>query len=299
MTPQITPVIEYAWERQGVWSRAADQLKAGPHLQWRLRMILTVAAAAMALAGTQLRPVNVVASYALGAVAAAVLAGVGVIRGQQDAEQTRRWTQARSVAETIKSEVYIFLARSGDGQPAKRETELETEVQRLERDARDLLPYTQGVQASTRPLPEVRDLETYLEVRIRVSQLENFYEPKAGKLRRQLRWAKTAEITLTLLAAAFAAFAAVSPNVGAWAAVVTTAVGAVTAYAAAERYEFLWIEYSRTASELRRLYSRRTAADGRRLSGLELVTECEQVISAQNQAWMAKWTEKKKDSGQE
>jgi hypothetical protein len=146
-------------------------------------------------------------------------------------------------------------------------------------------------------LPEVSDVETYLEVRIRVSQLENFYEPKAGKLRRQLRWAKTAEITLTLLAAAFAAFAAVSPNVGAWAAVVTTAVGAVTAYAAAERYEFLWIEYSRTASELRRLYSRRTAADGRRLSGLELVTECEDVISVQNQAWMAKWTEKKKDAG--
>jgi hypothetical protein len=106
-------------------------------------------------------------------------------------------------------------------------------------------------------------------------------------------------VTLTLMAAALAAFAAVSPNVGAWAAVVTTAVGAVTAYAASERYEFLWIEYSRTAGELRRLYDRHTAADGRRLSGLELVTECEDVISVQNQAWMAKWTEKKKDAGKD
>jgi hypothetical protein len=34
---------------------------------------------------------------------------------------------------------------------------------------------------------------------------------------------------------------------------------------------------------------RRTAADGRPLSDPELVAECEQVISVQNQAWMAKW----------
>jgi SMODS and SLOG-associating 2TM effector domain 1 len=101
------------------------------------------------------------------------------------------------------------------------------------------------------------------------------------------------------MAAAFAAFAAVSPNVGAWAAVVTTAVGAATAYAATERYEFLWIEYSRTAAELRRLYSRHTSAGGRRLTGLELVTECEQVISVQNQGWMAKWAEKKQEPGKE
>jgi hypothetical protein len=72
---------------------------------------------------------------------------------------------------------------------------------------------------------------------------------------------------------------------------VTTAAGTVAAYIAAERYEFLWIEYSRTASELRRLLDRGTAADRRVSSGPELVSECEQVISAQNQAWMAKWGE--------
>ena len=89
------------------------------------------------------------------------------------------------------------------------------------------------------------------------------------------------------IAAGLAAVAALSPSVGAWAAVVTTAGGAVTAYIAAQRYEFLWIEYSRTASELRRLLERRTAADGTPLSGPELVAKCEDVISVQNQAWMA------------
>jgi hypothetical protein len=108
-------------------------------------------------------------------------------------------------------------------------------------------------------------------------------------MRRRLRQMKAAEITLALIAAGLAATAAVTPGVAAWAAVVTTAGGAVAAFIAAQRYEFLWIEYSRTASELRRLLERGTAADGRALSGPELVAECEQVISVQNQAWMAKW----------
>lgn len=60
---------------------------------------------------------------------------------------------------------------------------------------------------------------------------------------------------------------------------------------ASERYEFLWIEYSRTASELRSLLERWTAADGRPISDSELVGEREQVISVRNQAWMAKWGE--------
>lgn len=96
---------------------------------------------------------------------------------------------------------------------------------------------------------------------------------------------------MALVAAALAAVGAISPSVGAWAAVVTTAGGAVAAHIATERYEFLWIEYSRTASELRRLLDRRTAADGRPLSDSELIIECEQVISVQNQGWMAKWGE--------
>jgi len=69
---------------------------------------------------------------------------------------------------------------------------------------------------------------------------------------------------------------------------VTTGGGAIAAYVSSQRYEFLWIEYSRTASELRRLLDRRTAADGRPLSDPELVRGCEQVVSVQNQAWMAK-----------
>ena len=69
-----------------------------------------------------------------------------------------------------------------------------------------------------------------LAVRVRQSQLDGYYEPKARLLRQRLRALKAAEVTLALIAAGLAALAAVSPGVAAWAAVVTTAAGAVAAY---------------------------------------------------------------------
>ena len=287
----MIPAVDWAWRRQSVWSQTADKLKATPQRSWRLRLGLTAAAAALALGGSQLKAASLPASVVLTVAAALALAAVGLLRGRQNVEQARRWTRARSVSEAIKTEVFMFLTRSGAYGEGDKDQRLEAEVQRLEHQAGDLQRYTEGVHPKTRPLPAVHDVDSYLDVRVRESQLEGYYEPRALLLRRQLRGAKTIEVALALVAAALAATAAISPNVGAWAAVVTTAGGAVAAYIAAERYEFLWIEYSRTASELRRLLDRRTSADGRPLSGSELVGTCEQVISVQNQGWMAKWGE--------
>jgi hypothetical protein len=230
-------------------------------------------------------------------VAAVVMAGVGILAKRQNVEYVRRWTRARSVSEAIKTEVFLFLTASGDYSGSDREQRLEVEVQRLQNEASDLLPFTEAVQPKDRPLPAVNDVVSYTEIRVRQSQLTKYYEPKARELRQRLRTSKAIEVTLALVAAALGASAAISPNLGAWAAVVTTASGAVAAHIAAERYEYLWVEYSRTASELRRLVDRRTAADGRPLSDVELVAACEQVISVQNQAWMAKWGDESPGAG--
>jgi len=291
VTVAAISAVEWAWQRQSVWSQTADRLKAAPQRAWRLGLGLTVAAAALALAGAQVKPLSQPASVALAVTAAVMMAGVGLLRGRQSVEQVRRWTRARSVSEAIKTEVFFFLTEAGAYGAADREEHLDAEVQRLEQEAGDLQRYTQGVQPKARPVPPVHDLDSYLAIRVHQSQLESYYEPNARMLKQRLRAAKAVEVTLALVAAGLAATASVSPDVGAWAAVATTAAGAVAAHVAAGRYEFLWIEYTRTASELRRLAGRRTSADGHLLSGRELISECEQVISVQNQAWMAKWGE--------
>lgn len=296
--PLVVPAVEWAWQRQSVWSQTADSLKAGPSRLRAVRLGLTVAAAALALAASQVKSASLAASVVLAVAAALALAGAGLLRSRASAEQARRWTRARAVSEALKTEVFLFLCQAGRYEGADREHQLETEVRRLEHDAGDLQRYAERFVPRERALPEVHDVDSYLEIRVRRSQLEGYYEPNARSLRQRLGMMKTTEIVLALVAAALAALASVSASVGAWAAVVTTASGAVAAYIAAERYEFLWIEYSRTASELRRLLQRRTGADGRPLSGSELAVACEDVISVQNQAWIAKWgAEEGGDSG--
>jgi SMODS and SLOG-associating 2TM effector domain 1 len=64
-------------------------------------------------------------------------------------------------------------------------------------------------------------------VRVRQSQLEGYYQPRARILRQRLRTLKAVEVALALIAAALAALTVILPGVAAWAAVVTTAAGAV------------------------------------------------------------------------
>jgi hypothetical protein len=196
-----TYAVDWAWQRQSVWSQTANVLKAASGRARWLRLGLTVAAAALALAGSQLKRVSVPAAVALGAAAAVLLAAAGLLRGRQSAEQVRRWTRARSVSEAIKSEVFLFLTGCGRYGGVDRDRRLDAEVQRLEQEAGDLARYTQGVQPRTRSLPAVHDVDSYLAVRVRQSQLEGYYRPRAQMVRQRLRAWKVVEVTLALIAA--------------------------------------------------------------------------------------------------
>jgi hypothetical protein len=96
------PAAEWAWQRQSIWSQTANGLKARPQRLWGLRLGLIVAAAALALAGSQLKAVSRPVSVVLAVAAAAAMGAVGLMRSRQDVEQVRRWTRARSVSEAIK-----------------------------------------------------------------------------------------------------------------------------------------------------------------------------------------------------
>jgi hypothetical protein len=294
----VISAAQWAWQRQSVWSQTANNLKAGPSRARTAQLILTVVAAVLALAGSQAKGASFPASLALSVLAAVALAAVGVLSAQTSKEQVQRWTRARSVSEAIKTEVYTYLARAGRYQEDDRDTVLDREIKRLEDEAGDLNRYTNRFHPVARTLPPVHDVDSYLQLRVREMQLRDYYEKNSRILENRIRWLKSAQVALALVAAALAALASVSPSVGAWAAVATTAGVAAAAYFAAERYEFLWIEYSRTASELRRLLSHPVGADGLPLAGSALVAECEQVIYVQKQARMATWGEEDSSPGQ-
>jgi hypothetical protein len=77
--------------------------------------------------------------------------------------------RARSVSEALKAEVFFFLTHCGNYAGADRDERLEAEVQRLEREAHDLVRYFADVRPRTGPLPPVQDAESYLKVRVQES----------------------------------------------------------------------------------------------------------------------------------
>ena len=64
------------------------------------------------------------------------------------------------MSEALRSEVFVYLARSGRYGGTDRELRLEAEVQRLEHEAGDLERYTEGGQPKIRPVPSVHDVDS-------------------------------------------------------------------------------------------------------------------------------------------
>jgi hypothetical protein len=280
--------VEHAWLRQSVWSQAANRLKRGIEQRRLAALFLTllgaVLSAAAVVAGLDSGP-----GKAIAFVAAVSVALGGLARAGTGAQAVRDWTRARSVAEAIKSEVFLHLTRSGGERDAPGEAALDNRVQAIEDEAGDLLPHTAGVSAENRPPPAVDGLDSY--VRVRVSgQLDGFYRPRARELQARLTQVRWAEGALGVVGAILAAAAGLSEedSVAVWVPVVTTITAAVTAHAAAARYEYLLVEYLRTALQLERLRDRR--GDAATMTGEQLIRAAEHVISVQNQAWMAKLT---------
>jgi hypothetical protein len=286
--PGSEGALEHAWQRQSVWSQAANRLKR--RIEQR-----RLAALALTLLGAVLSAAAVVAGLDSGlgkaiAFAAAVSVALGgLARAGTGAQPVRDWTRARSVSEAIKSEVFLYLSRSGGERDARGEGELDNRVQAIEDEAADLLSHTAGVTAENRPPPAVDGLDSYLRVRVS-GQLDGFYRPRARELQAKLTRVRWAEGALGVVGAILAAAAGLSEedSLAVWVPVVTTITAAVTAHAAAARYEYLLVEYLRTALQLERLRDRR--GEAATMTPEQLIRTAEHVISVQNQAWMAKLT---------
>ena len=274
------PVVEHAWEQQRIWSAVARGLKRDLQRGRDLVLTLTVIGALLSAAAV-VADLTTTPGKVLAAAGAATVALAGIARQRTGQDAVRAWTRARSVAEGLKSEVYFHLAQVG------APSALDTRVEALERAAADLAPYKAGIEADARPLPAVSDIDSYVRERI-AGQITDYYRPQAADLRRRIARLRAVELSLAVVGALVGATAAVfeTDNVAVWVPVVTTIAATVAAHGAAERYEFMLVEYTRTADELERLHDRRgTAAD---LSDEELVRAAEHVISVQNEGWMAK-----------
>lgn len=274
--------VLYAWNQQSVWSQAANRLKRTISRRRGVVLALTLTggllSAVAATAGLS-SPAGKVTAFA----SAVAIGLAGLIRTTIGQDLVRDWTRVRSVSESLKAEVYLHLSGFG------RE-DFDAEIGRLEKTGGDLRRHCAGLHPVTRDLPPVTDFASFLTNRVR-RQADDYYHRNANRLRQRLGYTRWTEYGLAAIGVVLAAAAGTWEwdSVAVWVPVVTTAAATVATHAAAQRWSYSQVEYERTAAELDALLARRGAAA--HLDDRELAQRAEEIISIENQAWMAKLAE--------
>lgn len=287
-----TPVlVNRLWRDQSVWSQTANRMKKRID---RSRIVALVVVGIVAVLATIAAQVATIAPDVARWLAAAAAVGSGslpLLRPFWSGTALQNWTRARSVSEALKTAVYLWSARSGPYHADDSASELRARTDRLLATAADLEDQSDGIEPKQRDLPAVTDPVSFFEVRV-TDQIEKYYEPKARTFRSRLtlfawieRGLGAAGLVLGLVAAT------TTGSLAAWVTVVATLGTAVAVHVASTRYEFQRIEFRRTATRLRQLRDRAADAAGDLDRLRELAVEAEDVISVENQGWMAQLAE--------
>ncbi|MGW2717233.1 DUF4231 domain-containing protein [Streptomyces sp. NPDC001492] len=280
------------WDWQSVWSQAANDAKQQLGRARAVGLVLGIAAASLSTLGAQVMGWQSTLGRSLTLIAAVCAGLVPLAASRSGASALRDWTRLRSVSEALKSEVFICLAGVGDYRGPDAARQLLDRAERVVADAGDLAYRSRGLAPKQRSLPDVVDVDSYVAVRL-VEQINGYYRPRAALMSRRCAIVRRCEVALAGLAAVLGAAGSVfgTDSAAVWVATVTTVTATVTAHAAAARYVYQELEFSRTAAELEGMLARREALTepGETRDDDGFVDRCELVISAQNEAWMARW----------
>ncbi|MEH1096847.1 DUF4231 domain-containing protein [Micromonospora sp. CPCC 205739] len=284
--------VTTVWQRQSVWSQAATAEKRRVARARRTVAALTIGAAVAGSLATQLGDPHRTASRCLAILAGAALLLVPVAARWTSRDSVHAWTRLRSVSEALKADVHRYLAGVAPFAGADRDRVLLRRADTVLDDAGDLVAHTLGVAPVARPLPDVRDVPSYLTSRVR-GQVAGYYAPMAERMARlaaRIRWAATAVTVASALLAATVGVLGDGLGLTAWLGVAATATTALVGYGAAQQYEAQQIEFARTADQLTRLCLTRETGHGW-TDDDAFVAEAERIISVSNEGWMAKMIE--------
>jgi len=281
-------LVKWAWDQQSIWSKAADRLRQNLHWSRITALALTAAAAVLVTAAAQSRlPEGARDVFTWVTFTCASLAALSqmLIR----TEKVHQRMRTRSVSESLKSAVYTYLAGVAPYRGPDRDALFQKNIDAVLQNAADLYDRVIKVEPSSRSVPSVHDVDTYITARVE-GQIRRYYRPKSVAMRRNAQFFRATEGALAVLAAGLSAAAGLEfKSWVVWLPVITTISAAMAAEAAFQRYSVLAVEYARTAAELERLLrSRQTRTTHDAKADDEFVADAERVISQQNEAWMAR-----------
>jgi len=212
--------------------------------------------------------------------------------------EVQAWARARAAAEALKREAFRSATKAQPYDTSTADELLKKEREKIEGQLTDLRDrQVEAVREGSAPR-EALNPEQYRERRVRPQM--DWYKSKAHGYRKvatRLRWT---EFTLALAATIITALAGalgkkfeIGPmafDFAALTAVLTTVSGAIVAHIEASRYQHLVTSYLAAAARLEDLDTDFDAARTNAGTWSEFVNGCEEVIAAENNSWVAKWT---------
>ena len=285
--------LEYAWGEHRVWAATARQNKKEISA-WRLWvLVLTILGALLGTMSSQISGISAPASWIIGGVGGGLIA-LATYLGREilKPDQERLWVRARSLAEALRAETFLFRTGTAPYDAPGPASKLLMRVQELLDQVKDMPSAILSQNQRRERLPEgPLAVGQYIEERIN-DQVESFYRPRAQQYDELMkRW----RIVTLFVGGSAAVLGALGKWTGAWVAVLTTIGTSVAVYIFANRYQYLIISYQATARQLEFLKHQWTVMGAPEQDPEKrgrFILDCEEAISNENNAWMAKWVEK-------
>jgi SMODS and SLOG-associating 2TM effector domain 1/Transposase/Protein of unknown function (DUF4231) len=282
--------VEELWRVQSSWSQVANQMKKRIERTRTFALILVIAVALLGASAAALASSSATLSRVFAAAAALGAGLLPLLQASWSGKALRDWTTARSLAEALKSNIYLWLARAGAYGGDQDASLLRMTTDEIRASGADLLKHHLRITPQVRQLPDVYDARSYFAARV-VGQVEGFYRPTANRLASRVVRLRRIQTFIALAGAGLGALAAgLRLNLASWIAVVTTIGTALAVHVAATRYDYQTLEFLRTADRLSRLTEEADATSS--ASELDaLILQAEEAILTENKGWMAKFTE--------
>ncbi|MEM8714708.1 MAG: DUF4231 domain-containing protein, partial [Cyanobacteria bacterium P01_G01_bin.4] len=230
------------------------------------------------------------------AITSAILLGVAAFLSSHvlDSQYEKQWVVARSQAEALKSQAYIYLVESPPYNGSDRDEKLSSKMQEILGEF-FVEPVSLTEKEKTEKLPDNwLSMDDYLEWRVN-DQVRKYYEPKAIEYQQKLKLLKSLSFGLGLSGAVLGGISAADIDwSAAWVAVIGTISGAIAAFTFAGRYRYLMTSYTLTARRLKWIHNAwQRLSDSEKSQKLgTFVHNFENVLSIENNSWVAEWTNK-------
>jgi hypothetical protein len=288
--------LKSIWGEYRTWAMTSRKYKSDV-TKWRnIVLLLSISGAVLGTLSQQL-PI-----WGLGTTDSLSSRGLGILSGIAlglvafltkeifSPDPEGKAVRSRAAAEALKSQAYLMATRVPPYDPASTATDPFAKPDRVKKAVEHLPSVTlTPAQMLERIISAPMAIEDYVKQRV-VDQIDYYTsaaitnEKKVAKGRLLSMVFGAAGVVLGIVAVRYSSAAA-------WVAVIGTITAAIAAQQYSGRYQFLILTYQAARQELYNLHNR-WEGDRKKdpAADQKLILGAEQVITAENTAWMAEWT---------